>query len=76
MGPYTRDELRQLHLSGVVKPETLVMVGGKSPTYMKNSQAAVAAQLPHGRLRSVAGQTHMVRAKPLTPVLLDHFGLA
>jgi hypothetical protein len=24
----------------------------------------------------VAGQTHMVRAKPLTPVLLDHFGLA
>ena len=21
-------------------------------------------------------QTHMVRAKPLTPVLLDHFGLA
>ena len=59
-----------------VKPETLVMVGDKSPTYMKNSQAAVVAQLPHGRLRSIAGQTHMVRAKPLTPVLLDHFGLA
>ena len=36
----------------------------------------VVAQLPHGRLRSVDGQTHMVRAKPLTPVLLDHFGLA
>jgi pimeloyl-ACP methyl ester carboxylesterase len=59
-----------------VKPETLVMVGGKSPTYMKNSQAAVAAQLSHARLRTVAGQTHMVRAKPLTPVRLDRFGLA
>ena len=27
-GPYTRDELRQLHLSGVVKPDTLVILEG------------------------------------------------
>ena len=28
VGPYTRDELRQLHLSGVVKPDTLVTPEG------------------------------------------------
>ena len=60
---------------GEVKPETLVIAGGKSPEYMRNSQAAVAAQLPHGRLLTLPGQTHMVKAKPTTPALLDHFGL-
>ena len=43
---------------------------------MRNAQAAIAAQLPHGRLVTLPGQTHMVKAKPTTPVLLDHFGLA
>ena len=61
---------------GEVKPETLVIAGGKSPEYMRNAQAAVAAQLPHGRLLTLPGQTHMVKAKPTTPALLDHFGLA
>ena len=59
-----------------VKPETLVIAGGKSPEYMRNAQAAVAAQLPHGRLLTLPGQTHMVKAKPTVPALLDHFGLA
>jgi len=59
-----------------VKPETVVIAGGKSPAYMRNAQAAVAAQLPHGRLVTLPGQTHMVKAKPTTPALLDHFGVA
>jgi pimeloyl-ACP methyl ester carboxylesterase len=58
-----------------VKPETVVIAGGKSPAYLRNAQAAVAAQLPHGRLVTLPGQTHMVKAKPTTPVLLDHFGV-
>ena len=58
-----------------VKPETVVIAGGKSPAYMRNAQAAIVAQLPHGRLVTLPGQTHMVKAKPTTPVLLDHFGL-
>jgi hypothetical protein len=58
-----------------VKPETLVIAGGKSPEYMRNAQAAVAAQLTHGRLLTLPGQTHMVKARPTTPALLDHFGL-
>jgi hypothetical protein len=28
------------------------------------------------RLLTLPGQTHMVKAKPTTPALLDHFGLA
>jgi pimeloyl-ACP methyl ester carboxylesterase len=60
------------HYAGV-KPETLVIAGGKSPAYLRNAQAAIAAQLPHGRLATLPGQTHMVRAKATVPVLLDHF---
>ena len=56
-----------------VKPETLVIAGGKSPEYLRNAQAAIAAQLPHGRLATLPGQTHMIRAKATAPVLRDHF---
>jgi pimeloyl-ACP methyl ester carboxylesterase len=56
-----------------VKPETLVIAGGKSPDYMRNAQAGITAQLPHGRLATLPGQTHMIRAKATAPALLDHF---
>lgn len=56
-----------------VEPETLVIAGGKSPEYLRNAQAAIAAQLPHGRLATLPGQTHMIRAKATAPVLLEHF---
>ncbi len=52
--------------AGVVQ-ETLVLAGGKSPEYMRNAQAAVAAALPHGRVETLEGQTHMVRAKATCP---------
>jgi len=58
-----------------VKPETLVIAGGKSPEYMRNAQAAITAQLPHGRLTTLRGQTHMIKARATTPALLDHFGV-
>lgn len=56
-----------------VKPETLVLAGGKSPQHMRNAQAAIVAQLPHGRLVTLPRQTHMIRARATTPALLDHF---
>jgi pimeloyl-ACP methyl ester carboxylesterase len=56
-----------------VKPETLVIAGGKSPEYMRNAQAAIVEQLPHGRLLTLRGQTHMVKAKATAPALIDHF---
>jgi len=58
---------------GTVEPETLVIAGGKSPEYMRNAQAAIAAQLPHGRLATLPGQTHMIKARATTPVLVEHF---
>ena len=56
-----------------VKAPTLVIAGGKSPAYMKNAQAAVAAQLQHGTLAELPGQTHMVRGKATAPALREFF---
>ena len=61
------------YLSGVTVP-ALVIVGGKSPLYMKNAQAAVAAALPKGTLRELPGQTHMVRGRATVPVLREFWG--
>ena len=52
-----------------VEPETLVVAGGKSPEYLRSSQAAIAAAVPRGRLETLPGQTHMIKAKVLGPVL-------
>ena len=52
-----------------VAAETLVLAGGKSPEYMRNAQAAVAAAVPRGRLETLPGQTHMVRPKVVGPVV-------
>src|SRR5512139_2134 len=52
-----------------VEPETLVVAGGKSPEYLRNSQAAIAAAVPRGRLETLQGQSHMIKAKVLGPVL-------
>lgn len=60
------------HLTGVTAP-VLVIAGGKSPTYMKNAQAAIAAQLPNGRLEELPGQTHIVRGKATVPLLRRFF---
>ena len=61
------------YLSGVTVP-VLVLAGGKSPAYLKHAQAAVAAALPHGTLRELPGQTHMVKGKATVPVLREFWG--
>jgi pimeloyl-ACP methyl ester carboxylesterase len=52
---------------------TLVADGGKSPAYMRNSAAALAEVLPNATHRTVPGQTHIVKAKALAPVLREFF---
>jgi pimeloyl-ACP methyl ester carboxylesterase len=52
---------------------TLVADGGKSPAYLRNSAAAVARVLPNAKYQTVPGQTHLVKAKVLAPVLRDFF---
>ncbi|HET9829966.1 MAG TPA: alpha/beta hydrolase [Nocardioidaceae bacterium] len=50
---------------------TLVLAGGRSPAYMRSSQAAIADALTGGRLDVLPRQTHMVKAAVLAPVVAD-----
>ncbi|MCI0349581.1 MAG: alpha/beta hydrolase [Acidobacteriales bacterium] len=52
---------------------TLVVEGGKSPAWMRNAMRELADVLPNANLRTLEGQTHMVRAAKLAPVLLEFF---
>lgn len=54
--------------AGVTMP-TLVLDGGKSPPYMRNSQKLWASVLPDARYDTLAGQTHNVKIEVLAPVL-------
>jgi pimeloyl-ACP methyl ester carboxylesterase len=50
---------------------TLVMVGGKSPTWMQHGMRALADLLPNAQHRVLEGHTHMVKAKAHAPVLTE-----
>jgi pimeloyl-ACP methyl ester carboxylesterase len=52
----------------------LVMDGGKSPAYMRNSAQAIANVLPNSTYRTLEGQTHMVKSEVLAPALVEFFG--
>lgn len=56
-----------------ISAETLVMDGGKSPTYMRNSQRQWAGVLPHARYQTLPGQTHNVKTEAIVPVLREFF---
>jgi pimeloyl-ACP methyl ester carboxylesterase len=53
---------------------TLVLDGGKSPVYMRNGMRALAGVLPTATYRTLPGQTHMVNAKIVVPVVADFLG--
>ena len=59
-------------LYDAVSAPTLVIAGGKSPAYLRHAQDAVAAALPDGRLETLPGQTHMIKAKVTAPVVAAH----
>jgi pimeloyl-ACP methyl ester carboxylesterase len=59
-------------LYDAVTAPTLVIAGGKSPAYLQHAQAAVAAILPDGRLETLPGQTHMIKAKVTAPAVATH----
>jgi pimeloyl-ACP methyl ester carboxylesterase len=52
---------------------TIVIAGGKSPIGMRNAMDALADVLPDTQHRTLPGQTHIVKAKALAPVLADFF---
>ncbi|GCE28566.1 alpha/beta hydrolase [Dictyobacter alpinus] len=51
----------------------LVMDGGKSPTWMRNSMQALSQTLPHASYQTLAGQNHMVKAEAIAPALAAFF---
>jgi pimeloyl-ACP methyl ester carboxylesterase len=55
-----------------VTARTLVLAGAKSPEYMRNAQAAIAEAVPGARLEVLPGQTHMIKAKVVAPVVRTH----
>jgi pimeloyl-ACP methyl ester carboxylesterase len=52
---------------------TLVADGGKSPAWMRNAMRALAGVLPNAKHRTVEGQTHMLKAEAIAPVLVEFF---
>jgi pimeloyl-ACP methyl ester carboxylesterase len=56
-----------------VKAPTVVLSGGKSPAWLRNGSDALADALPAGDHRTLDGQTHMVKAKVVGPVLAECF---
>jgi pimeloyl-ACP methyl ester carboxylesterase len=64
--------LQSARWSGATMP-ALAIDGGKSPAWMRNGMKALAAALPHATYRTLPGQTHMVKAKVVVPVLEEFF---
>lgn len=56
-----------------VSVPTAVIDGGKSPAWMRNANAAIAAAVPGSIYRTLPGQTHLVKANVLASALVQHF---
>src|SRR5262245_5667592 len=52
---------------------SLVIAGGKSPAWLQNAARALARALPGASHQTLPGQTHIVKPKPLAPVLAEFF---
>jgi pimeloyl-ACP methyl ester carboxylesterase len=71
--PYGSGKPLPSTLGADIKAPILVMDGGKSPVWMRHSTQALAKTLPDANYRTLAGQTHMVKADALVPVLVEFF---
>lgn len=56
-----------------VTAPTLVVDGGKSPTWTRHAMRALADTLPNATYRTLPGQTHLVKPAALAPVLVEFF---
>jgi pimeloyl-ACP methyl ester carboxylesterase len=71
---HQRGKMFPSHQWAAVTQSVLVAVGGKSPAWMRNAMQALAGTLPNANLRTVEGQTHIVKPEALVPVLREYFG--
>ncbi|MEV6645096.1 alpha/beta hydrolase [Amycolatopsis sp. NPDC051371] len=56
-----------------VKVPALAVDGGRSPAWMRNGVSSLAKALPSAEYRTLPGQTHIVKAAALAPVLTDFY---
>lgn len=61
-------------LAASVTVPTLVMAGGASLPFMRETAEALAKSLPRGQMRTLEGQTHDVAPEAMAPVLEEFFG--
>jgi hypothetical protein len=73
MAPYQRGVPFEPGQWSSVTADTIVIDGGKSPTWMRNGNKAGADAIPGAEYKTLSGQTHNVKAKALTPALLEFF---
>lgn len=59
-----------------IKVPTLVMNGGKSPEYLRNTMKNVAEVLGDVEYQELPGQTHMLKSSAAAPVLVEFFSRA
>ena len=52
---------------------TLVLDGGKSPTWMRHGMQSLSTVLPNATHRTLEGQAHMVKPRRLAPMLTEFF---
>jgi pimeloyl-ACP methyl ester carboxylesterase len=73
VGPYQHGTpLPSRHWSATTMP-TLVVAGGKSPTWMQNGMESLAHVIPGARHMTLPGQTHLVKPEALAPMLVEFF---
>lgn len=58
--------------SQVAVPTTIIC-GGKSPAWMQHGMRALAGAVPGASHRTLEGQTHIVKAPALAPLLIEAF---
>ena len=64
-------ELRDV--MAAVSAPTLLVLGGKSPDWMRRAVETVASAIPGAKQRTVPGQNHAIAAKAIAPVLVEFF---
>ena len=71
LGEHGRGGLTPAEQAGQVSVPTLVLAGGASPEFMLDAASRIADALPHGRLRVLDGEEHVVAPEVLAPVVAE-----
>jgi pimeloyl-ACP methyl ester carboxylesterase len=73
VGPYQVGAPLPGKWATTVTMPALVLDGGASPDFMRNSVAALARLLPNAQRRTLEGQGHGAPAEVLAPILAEFF---